>query len=380
MKNIAFITRALGVGGIEKSLVGLINALPEDEFNITVLTTDGDRRIASDIKRQADIRLLPFNSATAPNTIIKSMLRFKFKSAFSLLRLKIAEKRGGDPRDVNFAHAHSILVPKEKFDVAIAYYLPDSYEIPYCLDCVKARKKAVWMHMDLNKYAPRMPYMERYYKRFKRVFCVSFDAQKRFGEVYPKLKKRTRVFHNIIEGEAIIKKSEEYSPDLKGVSLFTCARVSFEKQPVMCADALKKLIDGGINAYWYWAGGDTNNCIEGLKKRLKELDIEDRFILLGALTNPYPYYRACDVYVQPSEHESYCISVSEAKILSGRIVCTNFPAASEQLSPTPACTIVGQSSLALADGIKSVLNAPREKFKAGSISEEMSEFKRYLNS
>ena len=41
--------------------------------------------------------------------------------------------------------------------------------------------------------------------------------------------------------------------------------------------------------------------------------------------------KQCDLYVQPSRHEGYCITLSEAKCFNKPIVSTNFTGAREQL-------------------------------------------------
>jgi len=378
LKKIAFITRSLGVGGIEKSLIGLINSLSEDKFDITVLITTDDRRLQSDIKRKISVQLLPRNFYTGAGAIKNKLKRLQIKSAFRLLWLKLTEKAKNGGRNREIMDAHMIFVPDEKFDVAIAYYLPDTYEIPYVLDCIQAKKRAAWMHMDIKQYAPRMPYLKSYYKRFDRVFCVSDFVKEGYGVIYPKQKKKARVFHNIIDESEIITQAEAYPVEKKEVTLFSCARISNEKQPLLCAEALKKLVDDGINAYWYWAGGDTNGYINEVTAKIKELNLENRFILLSALTNPYPYYKACDVYVQASWHESYCISIAEAKILCGRIVSTDIPVVHESLTPSPSCKIVRSDKTELADGIKSVLSAPKEHFPSADFSKELKNFVSYL--
>lgn len=378
MKKIAFITRSMGVGGIEKSLVGLINSLPEEEFDVSVIITYNDRRLLPDVKRKVTVRLIERNRYTYAGAIANKLKHFQFASAFHLIKLRLTERKKGGERNRDMMYAHTISVPDEKYDVAIAYYLPDTYEIPYALDCIRAKKRIAWMHMDILQYAPRMPYLESYYRRFDRVFCVSSFVENGYKKTYPRQKDKTRVFHNIIDEEFIKRQAEAYKAEKRGAMLFTCARVSHEKQPLLCIDVLKALVESGVNAYWYWAGGDTNGFAEMTKEKIRSLGLEDRFILLGALTNPYPYYKACDVYVQASRHESYCISVAEAKILCGRIVSTDIPAVHESLTPSAACKIVPSDVNALADGIKSALAAPKESFKTVGFRGELDEFISYL--
>ena len=43
--------------------------------------------------------------------------------------------------------------------------------------------------------------------------------------------------------------------------------------------------------------------------------MQERVIILGKKDNPYPYMRACDLYVQPSRYEGKAVTVREAQLL-----------------------------------------------------------------
>ena len=49
------------------------------------------------------------------------------------------------------------------------------------------------------------------------------------------------------------------------------------------------------------------------------------------MKNPYSYIKNCDIYVQPSRHEGYCITLAEARIFNKPIVTTDFVGAREQI-------------------------------------------------
>lgn len=71
--------------------------------------------------------------------------------------------------------------------------------------------------------------------------------------------------------------------------------------------------------------------LEVCKKRVREYCLEGEVIFLGFLSNPYPYIRACDVYLQPSVFETWGISITEAKVLGKPVITTNFGCAHEQI-------------------------------------------------
>ncbi len=60
--------------------------------------------------------------------------------------------------------------------------------------------------------------------------------------------------------------------------------------------------------------------------------MENNVVILGKKSNPYPYIRECDVYIQPSLYEGKCVAVREAQILGKPVIITSYPTASSQLS------------------------------------------------
>ena len=72
---------------------------------------------------------------------------------------------------------------------------------------------------------------------------------------------------------------------------------------------------------------------------------------MGSKTNPYPYMRMADVYIQPSYAESQCLSVYEALLLNKVIVTTNLPAFSEALQDGALGVICEPDAHAIAEKI-----------------------------
>ena len=64
-----------------------------------------------------------------------------------------------------------------------------------------------------------------------------------------------------------------------------------------------------------------------IRNLIRELGMSEEFILLGKHDNPYPFLKACDIYVQPSRYEGKAVTVREALILGKPVVLTNFPTA-----------------------------------------------------
>ena len=88
---------------------------------------------------------------------------------------------------------------------------------------------------------------------------------------------------------------------------------------------------------------------------IREYHVEENVILLGTKTNPYPYMKACDIYLQPSRHEGKPIAVEEAKILQKPIVVTDYFSAREQMAGYPIYEIAEISEDGIYGGLQTML-------------------------
>ena len=59
--------------------------------------------------------------------------------------------------------------------------------------------------------------------------------------------------------------------------------------------------------------------------------MENHVIILGKKSNPYPYIKACDIYVQPSRYEGNSVTVREAQILCKPVVVTDYSTVRNQV-------------------------------------------------
>ena len=93
----------------------------------------------------------------------------------------------------------------------------------------------------------------------------------------------------------------------------------------------KKLVDDGLDVKWFIIGYGNKEMEQTVRENAAREEVSDRVILLGKKENPYPYIKACDIYVQPSRYEGKSITVREAQILCKPVIVTNYPTASSQV-------------------------------------------------
>jgi len=80
------------------------------------------------------------------------------------------------------------------------------------------------------------------------------------------------------------------------------------------------------------------------------------FFLLGKKVNPYPYIKACDIYVQPSRYEGKAVTVREAQILKKPVVITNFPTARSQAQDEYDALITSKDIEGIVMGVQRLID------------------------
>ena len=78
-------------------------------------------------------------------------------------------------------------------------------------------------------------------------------------------------------------------------------------------------------------------------------------ILLEKKENPYPYIKACEVYIQPSRYEGKSVTVREAQMLGKPVVITNYATSKSQLEDKVDGVIVSLDNQGCADEIECIL-------------------------
>ncbi|MEH6892453.1 glycosyltransferase [Bacillus sp. JJ864] len=124
-------------------------------------------------------------------------------------------------------------------------------------------------------------------------------------------------------------KDEGFNDKFDGIRILTVGRITSQKGQDIIPHILMKLKSKGYNIRWYCIGDGESRLKLG--SMIKKYDLAEYLVLLGTKNNPYPYIKQCDIYVQPSRHEGYCISLAEARALNKPIVTTDFVGAREQI-------------------------------------------------
>lgn len=364
MKKILFMISSMNIGGVEKSLLSLLSAIPKDKYEITILTLDKKGGFLEYIPNNVKLieaewfKYIKPLIMDSPQNIIKRYIKnYEFLKIPSFIYSYFKSKKTND-RYIYYKHVlKSIPECKEKYDAAIAYAGPTEIIDAYISRKVKAEKKIAWVHFDISKHKINKKLYNNLYERFDKIFAVSNECKKKLDEIIPAVRNKSEVLFNIVSEDLINEMSESYvdfDDNYKGIKIITVGRLSKEKGQDLAIKALAKLKKDRYDVKWYCIG--EGNSRREFEQLIKEYNLENDFLLLGSTSNPYPYIKNADIYVQTSRHEGYCLTLAEAKVLNKPIVTTNFIGAYEQIKNNENGIIVSCNEDDLADAIRKLID------------------------
>lgn len=366
-KRLLFVIDSLEAAGAEKSLVTLLSLIDYDKYDVDLQLFSYGGEFEDFIPDA--VRLLPpikyFERVS--KSLFAHFATFRLKSLFSRLRYSLSIRKDGlrhaDRARLLWKCSQNSINSeiKQDYDIAIAY----AHNLPtfYVAEKIKAKKKLAWVNVNLHLDEENRIFQEKYYVKFDNIVAVSDSAYAQFAEIFPNYKRNLCVIYDIIDSNFInrlakIDKASEIKSNL--FNILTVARLNFpQKGYDIALEACKILRDRGCEFRWYALGKGKDRI--NIEKYVHENGLDDIFILLGTKTNPYPYFKACDIYVQTSRHEGFGLSIAEARILNKPVVTTEFDAVWNQMVQGKNGSVVPLDAVAVADAIEDLLKHPEKR-------------------
>lgn len=341
-KKIIIVSHAMFLGGVEKSLLGLLEAFDYTQYDVDLFLLRHEGELLEYIPKE--VNLLP---EVKQYTVLARPMVDTLKEGHILLTLgrlygkikanKYIKQHHQTDSEVPIDYSHKYtykLMPfinkDTNYDLAISFLTPH-YIVSHK---VNAKKKIAWIHTDYGHVETDIESQLNMWGSYDHIASISQAVTINFLKNFPQLEDKIIEIPNILPVKLISKQADEFDVsneiiDDESIKLLSigryCEAKNFDNVPFIC----KRIIELGLDVKWYIIGfgGDE----ERIKKSIKECNMEDYVILLGKKSNPYPYIKACDVYVQPSRYEGKCVSVIEAQSLHKPAIITNYPTAKSQL-------------------------------------------------
>lgn len=311
--DILIINGHLHVGGVERTLVNLLQALDYSKHRVDLLLTEDLGEYLDQIPEQVHVVYYDLKPTygSAASVFRHALKERNLKLAAQKLVLTLSAK-------LSRRFMKGFPLPKElrkTYDCAIAYRTGLALDlIAYRM---KAKTKSVWWHHGEIYPPQQIPLWRKEFRKVDRIICVSKATRQMLQNCFPEYDNKLFVVPNIINSQKILGASKEFNPirfKENATVLVSVSRLSHEKHVGDSVEVMRRLKSKGYDRLlWVLVGdGDEREKIEG---KIAEYGLKDRFIIVGDVVNPYPFIRQADLFVHPSWMESQGISVLEAMAL-----------------------------------------------------------------
>ena len=178
MKKLLFAAHSLGMGGIETSLITLLEELSKKEHEITLVLEKKEGMFLNKINPK--IKVIQYSPSNNKNIFIRKVInlykRIKFKIRY-----------------------------QNKFDFASSY---TTYSLSSGFVARTASKNSVlWVHIDYltqnnnNEEKTKKDYEKLKCEKFKKIIFVSKESRENFLKIFPDSKEKAIYCNNLVDGK-----------------------------------------------------------------------------------------------------------------------------------------------------------------------------------
>lgn len=372
-KSILFVMNTMGRAGAERALIELMRVLVPAKYRISLYVLIPRGELFEEVpehvhilNRKTDSRsvLTPGGKLAVGSRLAKASVRGG-SLAKAVRRIRDMKRTGDKVRDAQTREKilRRLLADgspglPDRYDLAAAYL--EGPATWYVAEKVHAGRKAAFLHIDYRRAGYSNDLDNGCYSAFDRIYAVSGEVRKNFLEVYPEYEDRTKLFFNIVNREHIRRRAQEpggFADNYGGIRLLTVGRLYYQKGYDIAVKTAALLKKQGYEFRWYVLGEGEEE--KNIRHMIREYGLEDTFVLLGAMDNPYPYFSQADIYVCTSRFEGKSIVIEEAQALGKPVVATGCTGVAEQIDQgTDGVITDGTDPELLAEAVGRLIKEP----------------------
>ena len=335
MKKIAIFQSELSVGGIQKSLVNLLNSIDYEKFYVDLYLSQRDKFWNVSFPEQLNIHYLkptPRLFSFLPFDLSKQLLKYTFADV-------------------------------EEYDLAIDF---NSYQVSCAVGAltVPARRRVMWIHNDVRikhqnewKYRVLWYFFKDKFKYYDEFVPVSAALIEPFEALSGISDKKFTVIENLINVREINEKMLEEPQDLhlneNCLNFVALGRLCHQKGYDIMLDEFHKACKERDDLRLYIIGDGPDQA--AIEQQINSLGLEKKVFLLGRKENPYCYMNRMDAFISTSRYEGQPLNIMEAMAVGLPLYCSkNLESYTEGLE--------GREDIA-----KALVEARREEKKPNSL-------------
>lgn len=320
-KKILFVITQFYKGGAETSLLNLFHCLDSQKYEVDFLV----------------LNQIEYQDATSLMGEVPEWIHVFDAVKHQRHGLKLEQLAGKVYRRLfhteTYVKSAVDFVKRRDYDVAISF--GEWLSPAFLAKKVKAVKKYVWIHIDLDKADfVNKEELVKYDSKITGYIFASEKSMESSLRLCPQMAEKAAVVHNILNQKNIVSRSAEKLtlPQTDSPFLLSVGNLRVEKNYPRQIDVMRILKERNILIKWICVGSTVDKNVYGeVSRLLDKYQLRDDFVLCGADDNPYRYMKRAKAVMVLSDHESWSLVISEAKLLGVPVIATNTSGAQEQI-------------------------------------------------
>lgn len=331
MKKILIVLPGCKGGGVLSSLIALLNSNFPNRYNVSVFIMNS---YGETIRPEIERYFVGKNTWTS--LIYANVGNYRGLLKWNLLLCKLILRLPWLGQLLRNQIETKVIrdLEKIKYDCVISFQ--ESASLSFVAK-FSNKFKIAWVHCDYSRVFTRYEKELSIFSNYSKIVTVSKFTKDVFCNLLPSLASRVEVIYNLMDYDAIIKKSREPIEDKRFATdcfiVISVGRISAVKQFNVIPQIAAKIKSRRCLFKWFIIGGVYEEMAYiDLMSAIAANDVEDVVICLGEKINPYPYFKAANILVSTSSSEACPMIFNEAKILNVPIVTNNFGSSREFVS------------------------------------------------
>lgn len=354
-KSVLFIMPYLPGGGAEKVLIDVLRNFDYSRYDVSLFLEFRDGVYVDSIPENVSVHSMWGRLAMRHERLFRLLRMFRLYGLFHSLFCR---------------RAISSVVKGRSFDAIVSFMEGNALKY-HSYVAGNAKKNVSWVHIDLKKKHWSLDFFRdeeeerKAYDLMNSIVCVSEDVRSTFGNLYPELADRCVVIYNPIDREKIVRLSES-SPKREKRKFTVCmvGRLNAQKRYDRALEVACRLKRDGYDVD-FWVLGD-GELLSGLKRKAKELRLDDTVLFLGFVKTPYAVMKSSDIYLSTSDAEGFSLTLCEA-------FCLGIPAVSTATAGPSELIAQSGGGLLAGDDVEDIYRKVRQMIDDETLRKRCSE-------
>lgn len=289
MKKILVIsTSGMYIGGIERSLIGLLNTFDYDKYDVDLylFSHKGEfyNFITSNVhvfplEKNCDLIREPIVTEIKNGCIYLAAIRL-YSKTLCAIKKKIG-LQGNYMMEMSFRMLNYKLPQlKKEYDLALGFFGPHDFLV----EKVNAKVKIGWIHTDYSQVEYNINYTSKIWKKLDYIAAVSDECGRVFGKLLPEVEEKIVTIENILDSKFVKQQAELEVPiEMQNwdgyIKLCSVGRFCEAKAFDEAVKACRILVEKGYKIKWFLIGYGPDE--EKIKSEIVKNHMEESFFILG---------------------------------------------------------------------------------------------------